>query len=66
VPWQLVLATALRIGKEGQRRWHRLSKHERDEVTQLVRKSRGRLVGLSERERRELRRLVWKALSPDK
>jgi hypothetical protein len=65
VPWQLVLATALRIGQEGQRRWHRLSKHERDEVAQLVRKSRGRLGGLSERERRDLRRLVWKALSPD-
>jgi hypothetical protein len=59
-----VLTTALRIGQEGQRRWHRLSKAERDEVNRLARKSRGGIGALSERDRRELRRIVWKALGP--
>jgi len=59
-----VLTTALRIGQEGQRRWQRLNKAERDEVNHLARKSRGGIGALSERDRRELRRIVWKALGP--
>jgi hypothetical protein len=42
------------------RRWTALSKKDRERLTGLVRESRGRLGTLSDRERRELRRLVGK------
>jgi hypothetical protein len=63
IPWQMVLALALRVGQEGRRRWERLSKREQQELTRIVRKSRGRPANLTPREREELWRIVRKAAS---
>jgi hypothetical protein len=64
IPWNTVLALGLRIAQEGRRRWDRLSRHEQQRLMALLRKSRGRLGMLHERERTELRRIVWKAIGP--
>lgn len=62
----MVLTVGLQIAREGQRRWSRLSDRERDSVVRLVRKSKGRVTSITPGERAELRRLVWKALGPDR
>jgi hypothetical protein len=63
IPWQMVLAVALRVVQEGRQRWERLSKREQHELTRIVRKSRGRPANLTPREREELWRIVRKAAS---
>jgi hypothetical protein len=63
IPWQMILAVALRVVQEGRKRWERLSRREQQELTRIVRKSRGRPARLSERERQELWRIVRKAAS---
>ena len=63
IPWQMILAVALRVVQEGRKRWERLSTREQQELTRIVRKSRGRPARLSERERQELWRIVRKAAS---
>jgi hypothetical protein len=65
IPWQMILAVALRVAQEGRKRWERLSSREQQELTRIVRKSRGRPARLSERERQELWRIVRKAASLD-
>jgi hypothetical protein len=65
IPWQAILAVALRVVEEGRRRWERLSKREQQELTRIVRKSKGRPARLTERERQELWRIVRKAIGLD-
>jgi hypothetical protein len=64
IAWQAVLSLAMRIAHEGRQRWNRLTPHEHRRVKDAVTRSRGRIDRLSESERRELRRIVWKALGP--
>jgi TRAP-type C4-dicarboxylate transport system substrate-binding protein len=64
VPWQAVLALALQIAQEGRKRWNRLSAREQRAVRDAIARSRGRLDRLNQREREELRRIVWKAVGP--
>jgi hypothetical protein len=54
LPWAALLQAAFVIG----RRWHALSAKDRSRLTSLVRRSRGRLGNLSEKERAELRTLT--------
>jgi hypothetical protein len=65
VRWQLVFAIAMRVVEEGRKRWDRLSKHEQQALTRILRKSKGRPSRLTERERQELWHIVRKAISAD-
>ena len=65
IPWQAVLALAMRIAQEGRERWARLTPHEQRRVRETLRRSRGRIDRLREHERQELRRLLWKAVGPE-
>jgi hypothetical protein len=65
IPWQLVLTVAVQIGREGSKRWNRLSERERGEVVRIMKKSKARWSNLSEGERRDLREIVFKALGPE-
>jgi hypothetical protein len=65
IPWQMVLAVALRVAQEGRKRWERLSRHEQQELMRILRKSGGRPARLTQRERDELWRIVRKAASLD-
>ncbi len=56
LPWAVLLQTGAVLGK----RWRSLSAKDRAQLARLTRQSRGRLGNLSEKERRELRRLVGK------
>ncbi len=64
VPWQAVLALALEIAREGRKRWDRLSTREQRAVRDAITRSRGRIDRLNQRERDDLRRIVWKAVGP--
>jgi hypothetical protein len=64
IPWQAVLALAFQIAQEGRKRWNRLSAREQRTLRDALTRSRGRIDRLSEREREELRRIVWKAVGP--
>ena len=64
VPWQAVLALALQIAKEGRSRWSRLSAREQRAVRDAITRSRGRIDRLNQREREDLKRIVWKAVGP--
>jgi len=64
LPWQAVLTLALQIAREGRKRWNRLSAREQRAVRDAVTRSRGRIDRLTQREREELRRIVWKAVGP--
>jgi hypothetical protein len=64
IPWQAVLALALQIAREGRNRWSRLSAREQRTVRDALGRSKGRLDRLNQREREELRRIVWKAMGP--
>jgi hypothetical protein len=55
-PWAALLQAAYVIGK----RWRTLSEKERARLSSLVRDSGGRPGNLSEKDRRELRRLARK------
>jgi hypothetical protein len=56
LPWAALLQAAM-VALE---RWRGLSQKDRARFTRLVRQSRGRLSTLSDRERKELRRLSGK------
>jgi hypothetical protein len=56
LPWAALLQGTVVVG----RRWQALSKAERERLTGLVRESGGRLGSLSEKERKELRKLAGK------
>ena len=58
---QLLLVIAQRLATEGRRRWARLDRREQAELTRLLRASRGRPGALTQAERRELRRIVFRA-----
>lgn len=64
VSWRAVLALALQIAQEGRKRWNRLSAREQRTVRDAITRSRGRIDRLNQRERDELRRIVWKAVGP--
>jgi len=56
LPWAGLLQGGVVVGK----RWRSLPEKERARLSTLVRESRGRLGNLSEKERKELRRLAGK------
>jgi hypothetical protein len=56
LPWAAVLQAGVVVG----RRWRGLSSKERERLTTLVRESGGRLGKLTEKERKELRKLGGK------
>jgi len=63
IPWQAVLTLAVQVAQEGRERWSRLTPHEQRRIKEAVTTSRGRIDRLSEGERRELRRILSKALA---
>jgi hypothetical protein len=56
LPWAVLLQAGAVLGK----RWRSLSAKDRAHLARLTRQSRGRPGNLSEKERRELRKLVGK------
>ncbi len=56
LPWAALLQGGVVVG----RRWRELSAKDRQRLTALARESRGRLSNLTEKERRELRKLAGK------
>jgi hypothetical protein len=56
LPWAALLQGGVVIGK----RWRALSSKERDRLARLLRDSGGRPSNLSEKERKELRKLAGK------
>jgi hypothetical protein len=56
LPWAMMLQGAFVLG----RRWHTLSQKERARLTGLIRESRGRTSNLTDKQRKELQRLVAK------
>lgn len=56
LPWALLLQMGVVLGK----RWRSLSAKDRAHLTRLTRESQGRLGNLSEKQRRELKKLVGK------
>ena len=56
LPWAAMLSAAVVVGE----RWRQLSEKDRARLTELLRESRGRLANLTDKERRELRRLAGK------
>lgn len=56
LPW----VALLQAGALAHKRWHTLSRKDRERVTTLLRRSHGRLSNLSTRERMELRKLLGK------
>ncbi|MHB8242377.1 MAG: hypothetical protein ACYDHN_10330 [Solirubrobacteraceae bacterium] len=56
LPWAALLQAGMVIGK----RWRSLSEKERARLSSLVRDSGGRLGNLSERERKDLKRIAGK------
>jgi hypothetical protein len=56
LPWAALLQAGVVIGK----RWRGLSGKERDRLARLIRTSGGRPSNLSEKERKELRKLAGK------
>jgi hypothetical protein len=56
LPWALLLQMGVVLG----RRWRSLSAKDREHLTRLTRESQGRLSNLSEKQRKELKKLVGK------
>jgi hypothetical protein len=56
LPWALLLQMGVVLGK----RWRSLSAKDRAHLSRLTRESQGRLSNLSEKQRKELRKLVGK------
>jgi hypothetical protein len=56
LPWALLLQMGVVLG----RRWRSLSAKDRERLTRLTRESQGRLSNLSEKQRKELKKLVGK------
>jgi len=66
LPWVRVVTLAAAVAGEGRRRWERLSRREQDQLLRILRKSRGRPGNVTDGERAELRRIVWKAVGPER
>ncbi|MCX6385875.1 MAG: hypothetical protein NTV40_04450 [Solirubrobacterales bacterium] len=66
LPWQMVIAISVQVGREGTKRWSRLSEGERQEVVAILKNSKARWSNLSDSERRTLRAIVVKALGPNR
>jgi hypothetical protein len=62
MPSAKVLAVLGWVVRRSHEAWTRLTPHERSELQRLVSQSRARPANLTERERRELWRIVRKAL----
>jgi predicted metal-dependent hydrolase len=62
VDWKRVYDTARVIVRYAGDAWRRLEDHERKELQQLLRKSRGKVATLSAAERRRMREIVMKAV----
>jgi hypothetical protein len=56
LPWALLLQMGVVLGK----RWRSLSSKDRAHLTRLTRESQGRLGNLSDKQRKELKKLVGK------
>jgi hypothetical protein len=56
IPWAALLQGGVVVGS----RWRRLSAKERERLRELMRKSRGRVDNLTDKDRRELRKLAGK------
>ncbi len=56
LPWVLLLQMGVVLGK----RWRSLSAKDRAHLTKLTRESQGRLGNLSDKQRKELKKLVGK------
>jgi hypothetical protein len=56
LPWALLLQMGVVLGK----RWRSLSAKDRARLTKLTRESQGRLGNLSDKQRKELKKLVGK------
>jgi hypothetical protein len=56
IPWTTLLQGGVVVGS----RWRRLSAKERERLRELMRQSRGRVDNLSDKDRKELRRLAGK------
>jgi hypothetical protein len=56
LPWALLLQMGVVLGK----RWRSLSAKDRARLTRLTRESQGRLSNLSDKQRKELKKLVGK------
>jgi hypothetical protein len=56
IPWTALLQGGVVVGS----RWRRLSAKERERLRELIGKSRGRIDHLSDKERKDLRKLAAK------
>ena len=63
--WTLLFSLARFLVKEGRKRWGRLDRDERGELSRLVKTSKGRQSRLTPAEQAEMRRLVKKASGRD-
>lgn len=63
VQWAALYEAAKLIYGQGKRMYDNLSPAERERLTQLMRKSRGRRTNLTEREQRRVWELARKALT---
>lgn len=66
MPWARMLFIARILAREGPRRWNRLTQREQRDLVRILRKSRGRPGNVTAGERDELRRIVWKAVGPNR
>jgi hypothetical protein len=56
VPWAMLLQMGVALSK----RWRSLSAKDRERLTKLTRESQGRMGNLSDKQRKELKRLLGK------
>ena len=64
IPWKLVWAIAVWLVEKGRERVREnLTKHEQQELLQMVGKSKGRPSNLSQRDRNRVKDIVGKAIS---
>ena len=66
MPWARILLIARILAREGPRRWNRLTKREQEELLRILRKAGRQRGKVSGAERDEVRRVVWKALGPER
>jgi hypothetical protein len=62
IPWARALEVGVLVARVVHDRWNRLSKREQQDLSRIVRKSRGRLSNITAGERAQLQRLVSKAI----
>jgi hypothetical protein len=66
IPWATVITVGTAVAREAPRRWERLTKREQQELVRILRKFRGRPGNVTPAERDEARRIVWKAIGPER